>query len=298
LRQLLKNIIPTFLLEWYRQKKRDARQRLLERDKKSGQIFTTFDLLIDLQKAGVKAGSVLMVHSSLSKMGFVDGGAETVIQALLKQLGSSGTLVMPSFPGMGFNADYLKTNPIFDVNKTPSRMGIITETFRQYKNVMRSWHPTEPVCALGVQAEYLTNAHHLKDTPYHNMSPFMRLCELNASILLIGVDLNSLTNLHTSEDAIPNFRYSIYLKEKIKTTILHQQVKLDYDAYCHNPTWSKKRKCNDLIPHFKAAGFLKEVKIGKALSYLINAKAMHDWLVENYHSKNITMYTPNGETSS
>jgi aminoglycoside 3-N-acetyltransferase len=291
-RQFLKHIIPAFLITFYRKRKRQKRQDALEQQ---GLIFTKQHLKQDFMNAGIKAGDVVMVHSSLSKMGFLEDGANTFIAALNEIINATGTIAMPSFPGMGFNSDYLKSNVLFDVLKTPSRMGAITETFRQLPSVKRSWHPTEPVCALGKEADYLTNAHHLKDTPYHHQSPFFRLCELDAKILLVGVDLNSLTNLHTSEDAIPDFQYPVYLKEKIRTKINHAGGEFDYFTYCHDPAWSKKRKCNELLPHFKSAGFLREVKIGKALTYVIEAKAMHNWMVENYKSKNITMYTPNGE---
>lgn len=298
LRKFIKHITPQFLQEWYRQKKRQKRHEQLKQDKANGNSFDKDILLSQLQLAGIKPGDVLMVHSSLSKMGFVEGGASTLITALQDTIGNVGTLAMPSFPAMGFNYDYLKQTSVFDVQHTPSKMGSVTETFRLLPHVKRSWHPTDAVCALGPQADFLTNEHHLQSTPYHLKSPFYKLCELNAKILLIGVDFNSLTNLHTLEDAISDFKFPVYKSQKIATKIKHKGEILNYLAACHDPVWSKKRQCNALIPSFKAAGFLKEEKLGKAIMYVIETNAMHQFMVKQYLEKGITMYTPNGEATA
>ena len=54
-------------------------------------------LTADLQRLGVNAGDLVMVHSSLRSLGMVDKGAQTVVDAFLDALGPSGTLVGPSF---------------------------------------------------------------------------------------------------------------------------------------------------------------------------------------------------------
>jgi aminoglycoside 3-N-acetyltransferase len=298
LRKFLKHITPQFLQEWYRQKKRQKRHEQLKQDKANGNSFDKNALLLQLQQAGIRQSDVLMVHSSLSKMGFVEGGASTLIKTLQEAIGITGTLVMPSFPAIGFNHDYLKQTSVFDVEQTPSKMGSVTETFRLLPHVKRSWHPTDAVCALGPQANFLTNTHHLQTTPYHIESPFYKLCELNAKILLIGVDFNSLTNLHTLEDAISDFKFPVYKSQKIVTKIKHEGGELNYLAACHDPIWSKKRQCNALILPFKSAGFLKEKKLGKAIMYVIEAKVMHQFMVKQYLEKGITMYTPNGEVTA
>ncbi len=295
MRKFLKHITPTILQDWYRQKKRQKRHEQLKQDKANGNSFDKNTLLQKLKQAGILEGDVLMVHSSLSKMGFVEGGATTLIAALQEAIGNTGTLAMPSFPAIGFNYDYLKQNSVFDVKQTVSKMGSVTETFRALPHVKRSWHPTDAVCALGIQADFLTNSHHLQTTPYHSQSPFYKLCELNAKILLIGVDFNSLTNLHTLEDAISDFKFPVYKTQKIATLIKHEGGELNYLTSCHDPAWSKKRQCNALIPSFMAAGFLTEEKLGKATMYVIKANAMHQFMVKQYLEKGITMYTPNGE---
>ena len=103
-----------------------------------------------LSALGVSPGDVLMVHSSLSSFGRVQGGAETVISALTSRLGEEGTLVMPAFSRFLQNGeDY------WDREKTPSLMGVISETFRRMPGTLRSSHAAHSICARGNKAEFL-----------------------------------------------------------------------------------------------------------------------------------------------
>lgn len=296
MKKILRHILPPFFIAFYKSYKKQHRASKRQLLRERNQITHEQDIIFCLQKQGVKEGDVLMVHSSLSKMGYVEGGPDTVINALMKTVGRTGTLMMPSFPGVGFSYDYLKTNPIFDVRNTVSKMGIVTELFRNRKDVKRSLHPTDPVCALGPQADYLTEDHFGQITPYNSFSPFYRLCELRGKILLLGVDLNSLTNLHTSEDAIENFKYPVYHSHLFTCKLINEKgIAVEMQTKVHNPVYSKKRQCNSLIPLFNKAGFLKQFKLGSANCMLIDAQHMHVWMVKNYIEHGISMYTPNGD---
>lgn len=261
----------------------------------SKQTVSEADIVITLQQEGITQGDVLMVHSSFRQIGYVEQGAETLVNALLQVIGGEGTLMMPAFPAMGFNYDYLKSKPVFDIQKTPSRMGVVTETFRKLPGVLRSFHPTDSVIAYGKDASFLTKDHFGQLTPYNENSPFFRLCSLHGKILMIGVGLESLTNLHTLEDAVENFRFPVYHQHIFETELIDSVgQRCTMRSKVHNPEFSKKRRCNDLMPHFEAAGFLKHFQLGQAACLLIDAGAMHQWMLENYTSRGITMYTPKG----
>lgn len=295
MRTLLRKILPQVLIDFYKQGKKRAAARQREELAKNKQTVSEADSVMTLRQQGIQEGDVLMVHSSLRKIGLLEKGADTLIAALLKTLGKEGTLMMPSFPAIGFNYDYLKSKPVFDVRDTPSRMGVVTETFRKKSGVLRSLHPTDSVIAFGKEAEYLVKDHFGELTPYHKNSPFYKLCELKGKILMIGVGLESLTNLHTSEDALPDFKYPVYHDTIFTAELIDAEGnKRTMPTKVHNPVYSKKRRCNDLAPHFEAAGFLKHFKLGLADCLLIDAYAMHAWMVENYKSRGITMYTPHG----
>lgn len=293
-RSVAKAIFPSFLFEFYRANKKKKRNADLQAQKEKGQIFTKDSLVKNLESIGIKKGDSLLVHSSLSKMGYLENGPDTLIDALLEVIGSTGNLLMPSSPNALLQLDYIKSNTLFDVENSPSKLGAITETFRKRNGVIRSLNATEPVCAFGPDAVYLTEGHFNELTPYTNKSPFYRLTEKNGKILYIGVTLaNAGTSLHLLEDAV-EFKYPVYFSEVFDVKIKDSQgVIHNVKTKVHNPEYSKKRKCDDLLPLFIQEQVCSKVKIGNADTYLFDSKKMFDSMLNNYKEKGITMYTPN-----
>ena len=174
---------------------------------------TVQSLFDDFRALGVRAGDVLLVHSSLSAIGWVCGGPVAVIQALEKVLGPGGTLVVPthtsylSEPALwrsppvppGWMETIRRNMPAFDPAVTPSRgMGAIPECFRSQPRVLRSNHPHDSFAARGPQAEFIVGSHALHEG-LGERSPLARLYELDASVLLLGVMHDSNTSLHLAE---------------------------------------------------------------------------------------------------
>ena len=149
-------------------------------------------LIDDLRALGVGPGMTLMVHSALSAIGQVEGGAETVIEALIEALGPEGTLAMPAMSG-----------GVFDINETPSNVGTVTEVFRKYPGVTRSMHPSHSACAIGPNADYLLEDSLDQPTCVGSESPWGRLSRLTEGyILLLGVDQDRSTILHYPEEIV------------------------------------------------------------------------------------------------
>lgn len=295
LKHLLFRYAPEFLLKKAQNINRVLRRHRLKNRQQSGG-YTRENLVRDLRNIGASEGDTLLVHSSLGKIGYVEGGAVTVIEALLEVLGPKGTLAMPSFPAAGRNRDYLEGNPVFDVLNTPSAMGVITETFRKMPGVERSLHPTDPVCALGPLAAYLTGTHFGQPTPYNEHSPFRKLAECGGMILMLGTTLNgACTSLHILEDAV-DFPYPVYDPKKYDTEVIdaegtHRKMK----TKVHNPAWSAKRNCDLLKPAFEDACILTNGKIGEAASMLIDAEGLFKTMLDAFHRRGVTMYTPRGK---
>ena len=162
-------------------------------------------IISDLRALGIEPSDTILVHSSLKSLGWVEGGAVTVIEALSESV-SNGTLLMPSLSYQSVN----KENPIFSVRNSPCCVGTIPETFRTYSGigkksgadgVFRSVHPTHSVCARGVNAEKLTNRHYLDRTPVGENSPFRLMLEYGAKILMLGCGLKPNTFMHGVEEA-------------------------------------------------------------------------------------------------
>jgi len=180
---------------------------------KTETLATVESLQADFKALGIQKGVILLVHSSLSAMGWVCGGAVAVIIALQEVLGESGTLVMPthatdlSDPSQWENPSVpetwwqtiRETMPAYDPDLTPTRsMGKIAETFRKQKDVLRSTHPQSSFCARGTQASSIINNHSLA-YGFGEHSPLARIYDLHGSVLLLGVGHSSNTSLHLAE---------------------------------------------------------------------------------------------------
>ncbi len=121
---------------------------------------------------GIAAGDVVFMHSSLDGLQ-LDFPGTRVLAMLLEVLGSEGTLVVPTYPKLGSYA-FLKSGEVFDIRRTPSYMGLLTELARRNENAVRSLHPTKSVVAIGRHANELTATHHLSPYPYSPQSPYAK----------------------------------------------------------------------------------------------------------------------------
>lgn len=296
LKKVILKFLPEFVLKWGMSLLKKQRKRKILEQQKKNSGFKKEDLVKDLEKIGIQSGDSVLVHSSLSKIGFVEGGPATLVSALFEVIGSNGTLLFPSFPAKGRNKTHLEEHPFFDILNTPSQMGSVTEYFRKLPGVFRSFHPTDPVCAKGPLAEYYTNGHFGQLTPYTENSPFRKLCSKKGKILMLGTTLNgACTNLHTLEDAV-DFKFPVYDEKIFDVKMIDQNGQPQHmKTKVHNPDYSAKRNCDALKPLFEQEQVLVNGMIGEAKSMLIDADKMLQVMIENYKTKGVTMYTPLGE---
>ena len=174
---------------------------------------TRDSLAEDLSAAGIRAGGVLLVHSSLWALGWVCGGAVAVVQALIDVLGPSGTLAVPthttgnSDPAAWTDPpvprdwwpDVRAHLPAYDPRITPSSgVGRIPEVLRNWPGALRSEHPQTSFAALGPRAARITRDHRL-GSALGEHSPLARLYELDADVLLLGAGHDSNTSMHLAE---------------------------------------------------------------------------------------------------
>ncbi|GIP32216.1 AAC(3) family N-acetyltransferase [Paenibacillus sp. J2TS4] len=158
-------------------------------------MYTKSILIDQLEQLGIDRTGTLLVHSSMKSMGQVEGGADTVLDALSEYM-KDGLLVLPTHTWSYINAE----NPRFYVEESPSCVGILPELFRKRPQVIRSWHPTHSVAALGSDAESFTAGDERFDTPCARGSAWGKLLDRQATILLVGVDLRRNTFIHGVEE--------------------------------------------------------------------------------------------------
>ena len=177
------------------------------------QIILKQDLLNTFKELGMEPGQTVMVHCSLGSLGFVCGGPQVVIEALMEAVGPDGTIMMPSQswknldPSSGVHWEepeewwqLIRDNwPAYDKAITPTNtMGAVAEMFRRWPGTLRSDHPARSVAAWGKHADYLTKDHDLSNI-FGEGSPIAKLYELDGHVLLIGVDYDKNTSLHLAD---------------------------------------------------------------------------------------------------
>jgi aminoglycoside 3-N-acetyltransferase len=145
-------------------------------------------------------GDTVGVHSSLSSFGHVEGGADAVIDALIETVGEQGNIMMSTHSAnlsedkrtpeeKAIGVSWLCKILPYDPDTAPVRTGIIPETFRKRKGVIRGSNPSNSVAASGPKAKELSEGWH-------------RLLESNGYILLIGVGLDRCTAMHLAEERV------------------------------------------------------------------------------------------------
>jgi len=164
-------------------------------------VVTRSDIEHGLREVGLQAGDVALVHSSLSSMGHVEGGPVAVIEAFLSVLDPErGTLVLPTL----CQKDVDRRFETWDIERSPSDVGAITEAGRLYPGAIRSNHPTHSIAAIGKLAEAMASCHDLaqaRPSPWGPAafgigSPWEKLYGLDAHYLFLGTTTSCNTMGH------------------------------------------------------------------------------------------------------
>jgi aminoglycoside 3-N-acetyltransferase len=159
-----------------------------------GDMLSKKQLVADLRGLGIKKGMDLMVHSSLSALGPVRGGAPTVVEALLEVVGRSGTLLMPSFNH--------RAAAVYNALTTPTTNGAIPDAFWRRADAYRSQHPTHAVAASGARAAWYCSEH-LDVGIWAAESPIGKLVHHGGYILALGTTHSTSTAYHVAEMSVP-----------------------------------------------------------------------------------------------
>ncbi len=229
------------------------------------------DIVSGLRGLGLRPGDRVLAHSSLSSFGYVEGGAGTVIDALLDVVGPDGTVLAPTLTG---DETLSPANPPrFDPRSSPCWTGRIPETLRMRPDATRSLHPTHSVAAIGRDAESLTREHILSLTPCDEHSPYGKLAGLpNGYVLLIGVSCQSLTILHHVEE-IAGVDYHMQ-GDLCRAELIVEGRPVYRHYFLHR--YGTPRNFGVLEPLIAERGLQTETMVGRARLRLISAPGLVD----------------------
>jgi aminoglycoside 3-N-acetyltransferase len=253
---------------------------------------TKRQLMRDLKKLGVRPGQTIMLHASVKAIGWIVGGPDAMLEALLDCLTPKGTLMMY----VGWEEDiedfyswsperqtaYLAECPPFDplTSRAQRKWSILTEYLRTRPGACRSGNPGASVAAIGANAQWITENHPL-NYGYGHGSPLAKLCEASGKVLLLGASFATITLLHYSEHvaSIPNKRtlhYKVPILREGKRTWVEVE---EYDTRISIVDWEGGDYFPIIAEDFIEAGYGRCARVGAALSYFFDAAALHSFAV-------------------
>ncbi len=158
-------------------------------------MITKKNLINDIMNMGIESTDKVMIHSSMKSIGDVEGGADTVVDAFMEYV-CDGMIMMPTHTWAQMSESY----NVFDPATEPACVGIIPNIFMKRPGVVRSLHPTHSMAVWGNgAAEYIAGEENCT-TPCTPGGCWDRLRDINAKILLVGVNHIKNTYIHSVEE--------------------------------------------------------------------------------------------------
>lgn len=169
-------------------------------------------LVDDLSSLPVRSGAIVLVHSSLKALGYVEDGPSAVVDALMEAFvtKNSGTVMLPTYSIDGTMHQTLLSGRVFDIASTPSNLGAIPEAFRQHLSALRSIHPTHSFAAIGRDAQWLVEDHDTCGTSFGRGSPMAKMLESESYLLGLGTNLGNVTFYHCLEEIEDDFPINVF----------------------------------------------------------------------------------------
>jgi aminoglycoside 3-N-acetyltransferase len=259
LRNLAKSILPQRAVDslrhakWERERKRVASlPPLTEAD------FTEI-LTNDLR---LTSGDLVYVHSGMDGLS-LSFPFYRILFLIQEVIGPSGTVVFPTYPNHRISSyEWLQRGNVFDIRRTPSYTGILTEFARRQRTAVRSLHPTKSVCAIGPAAGELVAEHHLSPYPYDTNSPYYKLIAGGGKIIGLGATTNYISFGYCVDDAFKEkFPVRVYHAELFEASCLnYERERVMVKTYAHDmsttvhpdmPRWMRnfvsEDACRDLV---------------------------------------------------
>jgi aminoglycoside N3'-acetyltransferase len=173
-----------------------------------------------LDELGIERGGMLFIKASMDRLEYDGRQTVALLEALIDRVGPDGTLVMPSFafpnwigrPAAGF---------VFDVRRTSSQMGLLSEVLRRYPGTRRSAQYWVPACAWGKHAATLTDDQLEIENPFGAGSTYRRLVERGATMIGLGVSLNYNIVAHVADAVLaPRYTFAIFSEAPLFGTVV------------------------------------------------------------------------------
>jgi len=227
-----------------------------------------------LVKLGIRPGDAVMLHSAFAPEHGFRGSIGDLIDTFTDTVGPQGHLMMVSLPYRSASIDWLNSGKRFDVRKTPSMMGMVSEVFRRRPGVRRSLHPTHPVLVQGPDAERMTAAHPDQVHPCGPGTPFEALAQADGVIVFFNVDIAVVTFFHYLEHLVHHtLPFGLYTDEVYEVTVTDAEGQArTVRTHAFSREAIKRRLPNRLYDEMRAKGMLHTRRIGASVVLAVRAR--------------------------
>jgi aminoglycoside 3-N-acetyltransferase len=260
--------------------------------------FRSYDaarLQLALRELGIRAGDAVMLHSSFSAQHGFKGSIDDLTRAWLDAVGPGGHLLMVSLPYRTSSYQYLGKLKQFDVQKTPSMMGMVSELFRRRAGVVRSLNPAHPILAFGPRAEAFIAGH---EDCVHSCgpgTPFDRLVEADGVVAFFNAEFGTLTFFHYLEHMVHKaLPVRLYTETPFVSRVVDRQGEArTVTTYPFSPEIIPRRRFEVLEDTLRERGLVKTVRLGNTTLEAVRVREVVD-CVREMASRGVYFYDLSG----
>lgn len=218
---------------------------------------TKANLIEDIKRAGIEAGDILNLKISLKSIGWVEGGAESVVSAFLDVVGPEGTIVTDSFVSVK-PLKHLKKNDYITDDSTSSYAGAVANAMINYPGARRSKHPIQKFAIIGKLADNFADNHTEESYAYDVLR---RMAELKAKNIRLG-EPDKVVGVGTTHVAIGMLGLQ---QKRLKHGVHYLTDQNEKKLFLVDWAGGCVEGFNKLLPQYKKIGaFLYKGKVGSA----------------------------------
>jgi aminoglycoside 3-N-acetyltransferase len=217
-----------------------------------------------LTRLGLAPGDTVILHGAFGHHHGFRGSIEDLTNVFVDLLGPQGTLAMVSLPYRSSSLQYLQTMKRFDVRRTPSMMGLISEYFRHRPGVLRSLHPTHPVLALGARAKWLVESHENSLYPCGPGTPFEKMLLADGKVVFFNVPFATFTFFHYLEHHVSSrVPFKLYTDEPFAVPVVdHAGQSRTVNTFVFSSDAIRRRRFPVLEDELRQRGLIMQVRVG------------------------------------
>jgi aminoglycoside 3-N-acetyltransferase len=239
----------------------------------------------------ITKGSIVFIHSSVDNLNIAFDSFR-LLEILLETVGEEGTLVFPCWHFTYRAEEYLRSDKVFDVRRSPSALGMLSEMARRYPDAKRSLHPINSIVAIGKHADTITGSHHTDIYPCGEKSPYYITMQLGCIIAGIGVNANFMSFVHCPEDVIKQqFPVKTRLDEVFSAKVKKEDGSFEIVKTLAAHPQIKNNDILGFLNKYIPKSICRNITIKGNRFFIAYPKDLFDTIVE-LAKENKTIYTP------